>query len=114
MRLVQKFGEARLLNDVPTYICEVSPDRDRISRSEPRIRRSLDLILEKYPNLQPHLKQRLFLQMFSEYHGIRPSISDFRRFFFWGVRVDATFELLKPLVKASLKSYVGEPAADAR
>jgi glycosyltransferase involved in cell wall biosynthesis len=112
MRLVRKFGEARLL-DSPTYVCDVSRDRERISRNEPRIRRSFDLIVEKYPDLEPHLKQRLFLQMFSDYHGIRPSINDFRRFFGWGINVDATFELFKPLVKASLKSLVGKRAADA-
>jgi len=113
MRLVRKFGEARLLNS-PTYVCDVSRDRERISRNEPRIRRSFDLILEKYPDLQPHLKQRLFLQMFSDYHGIRPSIDDFRRFFGWGISVDATFELFKPLVKASLKSFAGRRTANAR
>jgi glycosyltransferase involved in cell wall biosynthesis len=105
MRLVRKFGEARLL-DSPTYICDVSPDRDRISRNEPRIRRSLDLILGKYPDLEQHLKQRLFLQMFSDYHGIRPSFGDFRRFFGWGVSVGATYQLCKPLVKARVKSLV--------
>jgi glycosyltransferase involved in cell wall biosynthesis len=113
MRLIQKFGEARLLS-LPTYICDVSLDRERISRNEPRIRRSFDLILGKYPDLQEHLKQRLFMQMFSDYHGIRPSMRDFRRFFGWGFRVDTTFELFKPLVKASLKSLVGKRTADAR
>jgi glycosyltransferase involved in cell wall biosynthesis len=112
MRLVRKFGEARLLNS-PTYVCDVSRDRERISRNEPRIRRSFDLIVEKYPDLEPHLKQRLFLQMFSDYHGIRPSINDFRRFFGWGINADATFELFKPLVKASLKSLVGKRTRDA-
>jgi glycosyltransferase involved in cell wall biosynthesis len=107
MRLVQKFGAARLLN-LATYICDVSHDRDRISRNERRIRRSFDLILRKYPDLENYLKQRLFLQMFSDYHGIRPAISDFRRFFGWGFRVDASLELVKPLVKASLKSFVGK------
>jgi glycosyltransferase involved in cell wall biosynthesis len=113
MRLVQKFGEARLLNS-PSYICDVSHDRDRISRNEPRIRRALDLILEKYPDLQPPLKQRLFLQMFSDYHGIRPSLSDFRRLVGWGISLDATFKLFKPLIKARLKSLVGKRTADAR
>jgi glycosyltransferase involved in cell wall biosynthesis len=113
MRLVRRFGEARLLNS-PTYVCDVSRDRERISRNEPRIRRSFDLILEKYPDLEPHLKQRLFLQMFSDYHGIRPSINDFRRCFGWGINADATFELFKPLVKARLKSFVGKRTADAR
>jgi glycosyltransferase involved in cell wall biosynthesis len=113
MRLVQKFGEARLLNS-PSYICDVSHGRDRISRNEPRIRRALDLILEKYPDLQQHLKQRLFLQMFSDYHGIRPSLSDFRRFVGWGISPDATFKLFKPLIKARLKSLVGKRTADAR
>jgi glycosyltransferase involved in cell wall biosynthesis len=113
MRLVRRFGEARLLN-FPTYICDVSRDRERISRNEPRIRRSFDAILEKYPDLEPHLKQRLFLQMFSDYHGIRPSINDFRRLFGWGINAEATFELFKPLVKARLKSFVGKRTADAR
>jgi glycosyltransferase involved in cell wall biosynthesis len=113
MRLVRRFGEARLLN-FPSYICDVSRDRERISRNQPRIRRSFDAILEKYPDLEPHLKQRLFLQMFSDYHGIRPSINDFRRLFGWGINAEATFELFKPLVKARLKSFVGKRTADAR
>jgi glycosyltransferase involved in cell wall biosynthesis len=113
MRLVQKFGEARLLDSV-SYICDVSHDRERVSRNEPRIRRSFDLILEKYPDLPQHLKQRLFLQMFSDYHGIHPSFSDFRRFFGWGISAEATFELCKPLIKASVKSVLGKRTADAR
>jgi glycosyltransferase involved in cell wall biosynthesis len=113
MRLVRKFGEARLL-DSPTYICDVSKDRERISRNEPRIRRSLDLIVAKYPDLDPGLKQRLFLQMFSDYHGIRPSIKDIQRFFGWGLDAKATLELFKPLIKAGLKSLAAKRNLDAR
>jgi glycosyltransferase involved in cell wall biosynthesis len=105
MRLVRQFGEARLLNS-PSYICDVSKDRARVSRNEPRIRRSFDLILAKYPDVQLHLKQRLFLQMFSDYHGIHPTIADFRRFVGWGVRLDTTIDFFTPLIKARVKSLV--------
>jgi len=98
MRLLKQFGEARLL-DAPTYICDVSVSRDRISRNEPRIRRAFDIISAKYNELPAAAHQRLYLQMFSEYHGIRPTIADFRRYMGWGFDSSGFTQLLKSSIK---------------
>jgi glycosyltransferase involved in cell wall biosynthesis len=99
MRLLKQLGEARLL-DVPTYICDVSTSRDRISRNGPRIRRAFEVISAKYDTLPPSLHQGLFLQMFSDFHGIRPTVDDFRRFLSWGFDASGLVKLAKPFIKA--------------
>jgi glycosyltransferase involved in cell wall biosynthesis len=101
MRLLNQSGEARLL-DAPTYICEVSKDRDRISRNEIRIRSAFEVISAKYRELPPALHQSLYLQMFSDYHGIHPTVIDFRRFLSWGFNGSRFMELLKPSIKSLL------------
>jgi glycosyltransferase involved in cell wall biosynthesis len=101
MRLLKDFGEARLVN-ASTYVCDVSTNRDRISRNEIRIRSAFELISAKYPDLPSALHQGLYLQMFSGYHGIRPTIDDFRRFQSWGFNMSGLVQLLKPLLKAVL------------
>jgi glycosyltransferase involved in cell wall biosynthesis len=102
MRLLNRSGEARLL-DAPTYVCDVSKDRARISRNEPRIRSAFELISAKYRELPPALHQSLYLQMFSDYHGIHPTIIDFRRFLSWGFSSNRFMGLLKPSIKSLLK-----------
>jgi glycosyltransferase involved in cell wall biosynthesis len=105
MRLLKQSGEARLL-EAPTYICEVSKDRDRISRNELRIRSAFEVISAKYPELPPALHQSLYLQMFSDYHGIRPTIIDFRRFLSWGFNRSRFVGLLKPSIKSLLMRVI--------
>jgi len=99
LRLLKQFGEARLV-DVPTYICDISITRERISRNEPRIRRAFEIISAKYCELPPAAHQGLFLQMFSDYHGIHPTIADFRRFLGWGLDAAGFARLFKSSVKA--------------
>jgi glycosyltransferase involved in cell wall biosynthesis len=94
MRVLMRVPEARLV-DAATYICDVSANRDRISRNEPRIRQAFEQISAKYPKMPPAAHQGLFLQMFSDYHGIRPSLSDYRRFLSWGFRVDGLMRMVR-------------------
>jgi hypothetical protein len=101
MRLLRMFGEARLV-DVPTYICDVSTSRDRISRNAPRIRRAFEVISVKYTELPASLHQSLYLQMFSDYHGIRPTMKDVQRFLSWGFDAEGAFRLLKPSIRTLL------------
>jgi glycosyltransferase involved in cell wall biosynthesis len=101
MRLLKQSGEARLL-EAPTYICDVSKDRARISRNEPRIRSAFEIISAKYRELPSALHQSLYLQMFSDYHGIHPTIIDFRRFLSWGFNRSRFMGLLKPSIKSLL------------
>ena len=102
MRLLNQSGDARLL-DAPTYVCDVSKDRTRISRNEPRIRSAFEIISAKYPELPPALHQSLYLQMFSDYHGIHPTMIDFRRFLSWGFNGSRFIGLLKPSIKLLLR-----------
>ena len=79
LRMIKAFGPARLV-DVPSYIFDVSPRPDRISAHEHKVRSAYNLICEKHFSDAPHDRQRLALQMFSEYYGIRPGVKDFIRF----------------------------------
>ncbi|MGY4626700.1 glycosyltransferase [Bradyrhizobium sp. USDA 4486] len=99
MRLLRRLPEARLV-DSATYICDVSTNRDRISRNEPRIRRAFETISAKYADMPPAAHQGLFLQMFSHYHGIRPSLSDYRRFLSWGINIEGLARLMKVSAKS--------------
>ena len=98
MRLLMRLPEARLI-DAATYICDVSTNRDRISRNEPRIRRACEQISAKYPKMPPTAHQGLFLQMFSDYHGIRPSPADYWRFLTWGFRLDGLLRMIRASAK---------------
>jgi glycosyltransferase involved in cell wall biosynthesis len=100
MRLLMCVPEARLV-DAATYICDVSTNRDRISRNEPRIRQAFGQISAKYPKMPAAAHQALFLQMFSEYHGILPSLSDYRRFLTWGLRAGGLVRMVKASARGS-------------
>jgi glycosyltransferase involved in cell wall biosynthesis len=100
MRILKYFGPARLL-DEPTYICDVSIDRQRISRNEDRVRLACDRLIEKYADQPSSMHRELFLQMFSKFYGISPSSSDWLRLWRWGLRKHDFVSLLR----ASLRRF---------
>jgi len=106
MRVMKEFGPARLL-DQSTYICDVSIDRQRISRNEARVRLACDRLIEKYADQPSSMHRELFLQMFSKFYGISPSLSDWIRLCRWGVRRHDLVSLLR----ASLRRFRPQSAA---
>jgi glycosyltransferase involved in cell wall biosynthesis len=100
MRVLKQFGPARLL-DEPTYICDVSTDRQRISRNEARVRLACDRLIEKYGDQPSSMHRDLFLQMFSKFYGINPTSSDWFRLWQWGLRRHDFVSLLR----ASLRRF---------
>jgi glycosyltransferase involved in cell wall biosynthesis len=109
MRVLKDFGPARLL-DEPTYICDVSADRQRISRNEARVRSACDRLIEKYPDQPSSMHRELFLQMFSKFYGINPSLSDWLRLWRWGLGRHEFVSLLR----ASLRGFNPQNAASNR
>jgi glycosyltransferase involved in cell wall biosynthesis len=79
MRIVKKFGPARLL-DMPLYRFDVTPSRSRISSKQDKVRAAYKLVSDLHCSDNLRSKQRLMLQVFSPYYGIRPTPTDFAAF----------------------------------
>ncbi|MBR0797153.1 glycosyltransferase [Bradyrhizobium jicamae] len=79
MRIVKKFGPARLL-DIPLYRFDVTPSRSRISSKQEKVRTAYKLVSDLHCSDDVRSRQRLMLQQFSPYYGIRPTAADFAEF----------------------------------
>jgi glycosyltransferase involved in cell wall biosynthesis len=98
MRLLSRFGDAHLL-DMVTYLFDQSPRTDRISTQVTKIRAAAEIVMKKHAAESPRKSRQLFLQMFSEYYGIRPNISDWARLCRWGTSPGRIYELLRATVR---------------
>lgn len=78
-RMVAAFGPARLV-DMPSYVFDATPRGDRISVDEHKIRSAYKKVCQKHFSSAPHDRQRLALQLFSDYYGIKPKLKDLVRF----------------------------------
>jgi glycosyltransferase involved in cell wall biosynthesis len=79
MRIVKKFGPARLL-DIPLYRFDVTPSKSRISSKQDRVRAAYKLVSDLHCADDRRSKQQLMLQIFSSYYGSRPRPEDFANF----------------------------------
>lgn len=79
MRIVKRFGPARLL-DMPLYRFDVTPSRSRISSKQDKVRAAYKLVSDLHCSDNLRGKQWLMLQQFSSYYGIRPTPADFAEF----------------------------------
>ncbi|MGY4502522.1 glycosyltransferase involved in cell wall biosynthesis [Bradyrhizobium sp. GM24.11] len=79
LRIVKRFGPARLL-DMPLYRFDVTPSRDRISTKQDRVRRAYELVANLHFAEDAWSRQRLMLQVFSTFYGIKPTPRDLARF----------------------------------
>jgi glycosyltransferase involved in cell wall biosynthesis len=75
MRVVRKFGTARLL-DMPLYRFDVTPSRDRISSKQDKVRAAYKMVSDLHFSEDPRGRQQLMLQIFSPYYRIRPTWKD--------------------------------------
>src|ERR1700682_3291967 len=66
-----------------------------------RVRLACDRLIEKYADQPSSMHRELFLQMFSKFYGISPSLSDWLRLWRWGVRRPEFVSLLR----ASLRRF---------
>jgi glycosyltransferase involved in cell wall biosynthesis len=79
IRIVKNFGPARLL-DMPLYRFDVTPSRDRISSKQDRVRTAYELVASWHFPEDSRARQKLMLQMFSTFYGIKPTPKDLARF----------------------------------
>jgi glycosyltransferase involved in cell wall biosynthesis len=79
MRIVKRFGTARLL-DMPLYRFDVTPSRDRISSKQDKVRTAYKLVSDLHFSGDPRGRQQLMLQIFSPYYGIKPTLKDTANF----------------------------------
>jgi len=79
IRIVKRFGPARLL-DMPLYRFDVTPSRDRISSKQDRVRSAYELVSNLHFPDDSRARQKLMLQVFSTFYGIKPTLKDLARF----------------------------------
>jgi glycosyltransferase involved in cell wall biosynthesis len=85
IRIVKRFGPARLL-DMPLYRFDVTPSRDRISTKQDRVRAAYRLVADKHFSEDARARQKLMLQVFAPFYGIKPTfkdVADFGSLGFW-------------------------------
>ena len=99
MRLVSKFGPARLVPDY-SYLCYVDDGRERISKNAQRRYAAFDRIVQKNSEAPSYLRPHLFMQLFSPFYGTVPSLSDWSRMIRWG----ATPTLLAKMLRATVRN----------
>ena len=98
MRLLSRFGDAHLL-DMATYLFDHSPRADRISTQATKVRAAVEILMKKHAAESPRKSQQLFWQIFSDYYGIRPNISDWTRLCRWGISPGRIYQLLRATVR---------------
>ncbi|WP_426434904.1 glycosyltransferase family 2 protein [Bradyrhizobium genosp. P] len=79
IRIVKQFGPARLL-DMPLYRFDVTPSRDRISSKQDRVRNAYELVSSLHFQEDSRARQKLMLQVFTAFYGIKPTLKDLARF----------------------------------
>jgi glycosyltransferase involved in cell wall biosynthesis len=79
MRIVKRFGPARLL-DMPLYRFDITPSRGRISSKRDKVRAAYKMVSHLHCSDDLRNQQRLMLQQFSSYYGVRPTTADFAEF----------------------------------
>lgn len=99
MRLVRKFGPARLTPDY-SYVCYVDDGRERISKNAQKRYDAFERIVQKNSEAPSYLRPHLFMQLFSPFYGTVPSLSDWTRMIRWG----ATPALLAKMLRATVRN----------
>lgn len=93
-RVLKLFGKASLL-DIPTQIMDDTPRTDRISiKAKNRLKSAYNRFVLEHCQDSKRNAQKLYLQMFSRYYGIRPNLSDWINFIklgFWPKGILALF-----------------------
>jgi hypothetical protein len=100
MRLV-RLGEARLVPET-TYICHVERDRERISTNPRLLRSAFEIIKDKHADVPRELHQLLFLQMFSSFYRVRPTLADWKQFVEWRARPKTMARMMRAAVRNTL------------
>ncbi|MGY3238634.1 MULTISPECIES: glycosyltransferase family 2 protein [unclassified Bradyrhizobium] len=92
MRVTKRFGPARLV-DAPLYLRDMTPGLDRISAKFDRVRAAYEAVAQKHFAQDGRAKQRLMLQLFSSYYGVKPKADDLISFMREGVWLKGTAKL---------------------
>lgn len=75
MRVVKENGPARLV-DIPLYRVDITPSRDRISSKQERVRIAYRMVSDLHCAGDARAQQKLLMQVFSNYYGFKPTVSD--------------------------------------
>jgi glycosyltransferase involved in cell wall biosynthesis len=95
MRVLQKFGEGRLL-DLPTYEFDNTPRNDRISvGSYQKVRAAFQRVAEVHAPNGGRPAQALLLQMFGGYYQHVPKVADWQLFLRQGLWIEGALKMLK-------------------
>ncbi|WP_423760190.1 glycosyltransferase [Burkholderia sp. NLJ2] len=108
MRITKTYGSARRISDA-SYVCYADDRPDRISKNSASLRQAFDLICRKHAEVSGRLHHQLYMQIFSQFYGTRPTFDDWKRLVTW--RADA--ETFMRMLRADIRCRVlrlGRPA----
>lgn len=101
IRVIAMFGSAYLV-DSPTYYFDDSQRDDRISKkSRDRIDAAFKLVAMKHAADNPRKRQALFLQIFSDFYGFRPTLRDWRHFVSEGFWLWGMLRMMKAIARGA-------------
>jgi glycosyltransferase involved in cell wall biosynthesis len=102
MRLVKRHGAAQRIPHA-TYVCHIERGRDRISTKPLLLRSAFELLIRKHTDVPDELHQFLFLQIFSPFYGVKPTLADWRRLLKWRAHP----RILLKMLRATLRNSFG-------
>ncbi len=95
MRMLRHRSPARL-DDAVTYYWDDSHRPDRISQNgQEKLRLAFDIVREQHAGSDRHRTRQLYLQLFSHYYGVRPTLQDWCQFLAIGLRPPALLRLAR-------------------
>jgi glycosyltransferase involved in cell wall biosynthesis len=101
MRVAKQHGPARLV-DLPLYRFDVSQSRDRISTKEERVRSAYRMVSDLHCAGDARAQQKLLMQLFSNYYGFRPTVSDLVEYGRLGVNLTGLLSLSTRVLRGSI------------
>jgi glycosyltransferase involved in cell wall biosynthesis len=102
MRLLMRYGEARLVPQA-TYIYHIERDRDRISTKPHLLRSAFKMIKDKHVDVPDELHQLLFLQMFSPFYRVKPTLADWKNLMEWRAHPRIIARMLRATARNNLR-----------
>jgi glycosyltransferase involved in cell wall biosynthesis len=97
LRLLKRYGTAYLL-DLATYVFDDAPRDDRItSKSRAKLMQAFQVIADRHAGGDPVLRQRLWMQLFSPYNGLRPTVGDWWRFASLGMNLEGAVHMFRAM-----------------
>jgi hypothetical protein len=70
------------------------------------LRSACEIIKEKHADVPRELHQLLFLQMFSSFYRVKPTLADWKQFFEWRARPKIMARMMRAAVRNMLIRFI--------